>query len=61
MKRLVFILFFCFFVLPAILYAGTVKLVTYYPPPTGAYNKIVDANAAVILVAEFLLKKECCF
>jgi len=41
MKRVVPILFFCFFILPAGLYAGTVTLVTYYPPPTGAYNKIL--------------------
>ena len=41
MKRPVLILFFCFFVLSASLYAGTVKLVTYYPAPTGAYNKIL--------------------
>ena len=46
MKRLVLILFFCFFVLSASLYAGTVKLVTYYPGPTGAYNKIVMPTQA---------------
>jgi hypothetical protein len=46
MKRPVLILFFCFFVLSASLYAGTVKLVTYYPAPTGAYNKIIMPTQA---------------
>ena len=41
MKRIVFVLFFFFFVLLACrVWAGQTSLVTYYSAPTAAYNKI---------------------
>ena len=45
MKKILPILFFSFFILSAgDSYAGQLTLTTYYPAPTGAYNKVQLTN-----------------